>query len=173
MLHIKSRSIVFPKWSGPSTSRRWRRPFGGASTQWLTMAATTTNPRTGDKMVSYRFLAPIGAQGVTICVRSFGSIFIFQSTQRVIKQSESTQRALREYSENTQKAHREHLKWESYHRSLEYCVLLLLSSPSPKFSPPRPKTKPKPVKNLNLSPIGTGVTLKSNRPPPHPTPPHQ
>ena len=30
-------------------------------------------------------------------------------------------------------------------RSLKYCVLL--SSPSPKSSPPRPKTKPKPIKN--------------------------
>ena len=33
-----------------------------------------------------------------------------------------------------------------------------LSSPSPKSSPPRPKTNPKPVQKKNPSPIGTGVT---------------
>ena len=36
------------------------------------------------------------------------------------------------------------------------CTFKLLSSPSPKFCPLRPKPNPKPVKNP--SPIGTGVT---------------
>ena len=44
----------------------------------------------------------------------------------------------------------------------------LLSSPSPKSSPNRPKTKPKPVLNQNPSSIGTVVTPKSHGPP-HPT----
>ena len=60
---------------------------------------------------------------------------------------------------------------------IKYSILLpwlgVLSSPSPKSSPLRPKPDPKPVKNQNPSPIGTGadsiITGATTPPPHHPT----
>ena len=45
--------------------------------------------------------SPIGAQGVTICVRPFGSS-LSRAVNLHLSRSESTQRALRRHSESTQ-----------------------------------------------------------------------
>ena len=52
----------------------------------------------------------------------------------------------------------------------KYTNIKILSSPSPKSSPLRPKPKPKAVQNPNPSPIGTGgdtiITWATTPPPP-------
>ena len=73
------------------------------------------------------FLAPIGAQGVTLCVRvsvcPSGTSLSRAVNLNLREHSESTQRALREHSEQRELRV---FKSESYSWSLKYCDLLFL-----------------------------------------------